>query len=629
MPKQPETHAGMDYCLPIPRLSIDHGMLRADAFDDVYFSVEGGLAETRHVFLEGNDLYRRMQSNSYLSIAETGFGSGLNLLALMAEMTKAPDLQVDYLSVEAFPLDAAHMTLVHDQFPELSTHAAALQAAMPPRWPGHHLLNLMGGRLTVHLLYGAAGDILPNCDFAADCWFLDGFTPAKNPDFWSPDILKHIGRLTKAGGSFASFTAAAAVRTGLADAGFTVEKRPGFGRKREMIAGWKSGRPGLGINFEKCQRVGIIGGGIAGAAVAAGLSRRGASPVILDAGMGLATGASGNRYALQSPRLAVDHNLASQLSASCHAFAATLSDQAGANVAGGANVADGVNDGVIAFDWPEREAVRHAKFRKQSWPSSLIRNITKVDASAKAGVNIDLGAMCHDFGRVINPKKLVQWLAIGSEVLAGFEVKSMVRTVGAAGAEMTVTADDGRVETFDAIVVANGAGMPAMLGNLMIDGIALDITSGQVSHIPVTPASAHLDVGLSFGGYLTPAVDGFHEAGATFDRDPCDDVTIAGHQHNLQLLPPCLRPLFTGIEAQNLTGRTSRRASTPDRNPVWGSIGENVFVLGALGARGFTFGPLLGDQLGALILGRAVGMGLASRALLDPFRFRLRASRLT
>ena len=615
MPRKPNTHDGSDYRLIPPEISVRDGVMRADGYDDVYFSREDGVAETRHVFLAGNDLPARMGQTSYLCVAETGFGSGLNLLALMAEMARFPDLHVDFLSVEAHPLDTDQMAFVHDQFPEMADYAAALRAAMPPRWPGQHVVALLGGRLSLHLLYGAADTVLPACDFRADCWFLDGFSPAKNPDFWSPGILQQIGRLTKAGGSVASFTAAAAVRHGLTEAGFTIEKRRGFARKRDMIVGHKvSGTGGASDARTSLARIGVIGGGIAGASVAAGLVRRGAEVMIMEAGPDLANAASGNRLALQSPRLAVDHNPASRLSATCLAFAAALSDKAGASVAAP----------VLALDWPAREAERHAKFRRQSWPDELAQDLSADSASVQSGVAIHLPAMLHDYGRVIKPAKLIAWLAERSSVTTDFGVASCTQNDHG----ITITADNGRQERFDAIVLANGAEMQELLMRFDCRGVALDVTAGQVSHLPATAESAGLGIGLSYGGYLTPAIDGLHELGATFDRHAAMEVTSAGHRHNLDLLPSGLRDLFAAIGPDSLSGRTSRRVSTPDRNPISGRLAERIFVLGALGARGFTFAPLLGDQLAAFMLGRAVSLDRPTRQLLDPYRFCDRASRL-
>jgi len=187
---------------------------------------------------------------------------------------------------------------------------------------------------------------------------------------------------------------------------------------------------------------------------------------------------------------------------------------------------------------------------------------------------------------------------------------------------------DGRCLRFGAVVLAAGASMNEMLTQFGVQGVPIDITSGQVSHIPATTSSDTLRCGLSFGGYLTPAIDGMHELGATFEREPNDAVTSEGHTHNLRLLPESLRQLFADTDVTEINGRTARRASTPDRNPIWGQLDNGLFVIGALGARGFTFAPLLGDQLAALIAGHAVSFDLPTCEMLDPYRFRMRSRRL-
>ena len=372
----PHLHA--DYDLPLPQIDMRDGVPHAMQFADSYYNADDGLAETRHVFLEGNDLPARMKAASHLTIGETGFGTGLNLLAVMAEMQNHPHCQIDFVSFEAQPLDAEMMAAAHAAFPQLAGLASQLRQALPPRWPGHHLVVLCGGRLTLHLHYGDMGAILPTLDIAVDCWFLDGFAPARNPSAWTADILSEVGRLTEIGGSFASFTAAGEVRRGLAAAGFAVAKSTGYGRKRDMIRGVREGTalPHVSSITASPRRIAIIGAGIAGAALAAGLSRRGAAPVLLDAAAGLASAASGNRAALQSPRLTVDHNAMSRLSAACLSWAARCSDAAGATLAAG----------VLALDAPDRMAARHAIFRQQRWPASLLRDAdTVLDAETGQG----------------------------------------------------------------------------------------------------------------------------------------------------------------------------------------------------------------------------------------------------
>ena len=627
MPETPNMHDGAVYRLASAPVEIREGVMRATDVDDVYFSVENGLAETRHVFLEGNDLINQMRNASHLVIAETGFGSGLNLLAVMAAMADFPALHVDFISVESRPLEPEHMAFVHRQFPEMAPHADALRAGLPPAWPGHHLQSLCDGRLSLHLLYGDVVTCLAGAEFTADAWFLDGFSPAKNPEMWTEQVLRDIGRLTASGGTMASFTAAAKVRNGLTEAGFTVEKRQGFGRKRDMIVGYKSGHPRIRdahtatASGNSRMRVGIIGAGIGGAAVAHGLSRRGAVPVVLDAGQNLGAGASGNRLALQTPRLAVDHNPASRMSATCLAYAAMLADKLGASR----------SCPVIALDCPDREAIRHEKFRRQHWPADLVRSIDRHYIADHAGSGIEHGGVAYDYGRVIAPREMVAGLLGDAETHWGFAVTDIARLVGDNGPVFTVRAEDGKQVTVDAVVHAQGAGMGPMLQAAGITGIALDVTSGQVSHIPATIASTAITAGFSFGGYLTPAEDGLHELGATFDRSGAMRCSEQGTRHNLELLPADMQALFADVDMASVQGRVSQRASTPDRNPIMGSVGNDapgIYVFGALGARGFTLAPLLGDMLAAEILRRPVTLEPEIKRLLDPFRFRMRASRL-
>jgi len=590
----PHLHA--DYDLPLAQIDMRDGVPHATQFADSYYNADDGWAETRHVFLDGNDLPARMETESHLTIGETGFGTGLNLLAVMAEMQNRPHCQIDYVSFEAQPLDAEMMAAAHVAFPELADVASQLRQALPPRWPGYHLVVLCGGRLTLHLHYGDMGAILPTLDIAVDCWFLDGFAPARNPSAWTTDILSEVGRLTAMGGSFASFTAAGDVRRGLAAAGFSVAKSPGYGRKRDMIRGVRRGSAMSHAPSSAAppRRIAIIGAGIAGAALAAGLSRRGATPILLDAAAGLASAASGNRAALQSPRLTVDHNAMSRLSAACLSWASRCSDAAGATLAAG----------VLALDAPDRMAARHAIFRQQRWPASLLRDVeTAFDAETGQGI-------FYEYGRTIRPSILVKALAAGTEFLGAFDVASI--TIEAR--QLVLGAVDGRQLQADAVVLAGGSQVVDLL-HLVGHDMPVEVTRGQVSHVPATSASAALATGVSFGGYLTPSWDGLHEIGATFSRDlEQPEDALNAHAHNFALLPAGIADLFDGTRHDGLGLRTSHRASLADRRPVTGGIADNIWMFGGLGARGFTLAPLLGEMLAARILNRPVPLARDQRA---------------
>ncbi|MDO9639482.1 MAG: tRNA (5-methylaminomethyl-2-thiouridine)(34)-methyltransferase MnmD [Pseudotabrizicola sp.] len=200
-------------------------------FDDPYFSLTDGLAETRHVFLAGNGLPDRLRDGFH--IAELGFGTGLNLLAVLlawAGTGRAGTLR--YTSFEAYPMEAEDIARALAHFPE----AQAVAGPFLAQWAdGARRFSMPG--VEVEVIIGDARDTLPLWPGLADAWFLDGFSPAKNPELWSPGIMAEVGRHTAAGGTFATYTAAGHVRRALSDAGFSVTRQPGHGRKRHMTSG--------------------------------------------------------------------------------------------------------------------------------------------------------------------------------------------------------------------------------------------------------------------------------------------------------------------------------------------------------------------------------------------------------
>ncbi|AZV79684.1 FAD-dependent oxidoreductase [Parasedimentitalea marina] len=199
----------------------------SDQFDDPYFSLQGGLAEGEHVFLAGNDLPARFALG--FQIAELGFGTGLSALTAWKAWEQAGmTTPLRFTSFEAFPMAPEDMAHALEAFPDIAPWAARFL----PHWQGGGTCDL--GTLQLEVIIGDARRSLPEWTGQADAWFLDGFSPAKNPELWQADLMAQVGRHTRSGGCAATYTAAGFVRRGLEDAGFEVTRVPGFGRKRHM-----------------------------------------------------------------------------------------------------------------------------------------------------------------------------------------------------------------------------------------------------------------------------------------------------------------------------------------------------------------------------------------------------------
>lgn len=295
---------------------------RSQMFDDVYFSAKDGAAETEHVFLNGNNLPAAWQGQRHFTIGETGFGTGLNFLLAwdLFERTAEPGAFLDFVSVEKYPLSAEEIRKALTPWAvRLAPHLDKMLAQYPRRLPGFHRM-VFDGRVALTLVFDDANDALPEIEAEVDAWFLDGFTPAKNPDMWSEKVFREMARLSHRGTTFSTFTAAGFVKRGLRDAGFTVEKRKGFGWKADMLGGvFEGGVPKAQTAPDKV--VHILGAGLAGCASAYILKQYGFEPVLHDPN-GMASGASGNPAGIVNPRLSAQRTPESDFYTA--AFAQTL-----------------------------------------------------------------------------------------------------------------------------------------------------------------------------------------------------------------------------------------------------------------------------------------------------------------
>jgi tRNA 5-methylaminomethyl-2-thiouridine biosynthesis bifunctional protein len=210
-------------------------------FNDIYFNSEDGLQETEYVFIEHNQLKQRFAAleNSSFTIIETGFGTGLNFLAVAAHwLTFAPPSAVlHYISIEKYPLKLEDLSRAHETWPQFADISYEFLQQYTYLKTGDNQISMAGRRIDISLQVDDILTALPQIQSKADAWMLDGFAPAKNADMWSDEVFAHVKRLSKNGTTFATFTSAGAVRRGLTDAGFKVKKHAGFGKKREMLSG--------------------------------------------------------------------------------------------------------------------------------------------------------------------------------------------------------------------------------------------------------------------------------------------------------------------------------------------------------------------------------------------------------
>lgn len=578
----------------------DDGSPRSGRFGDVYFSKEDGLAETRAVFLAGCGLPDRWQGRPSFTVAELGFGTGLNIIALIDLWRRHGPCEshLNIFSVEGFPLSRQEAIRALSAWPELADTAAALLAGWPNGVPGFHRIDLPQWRVCLDLAIGDVSWALDQWDGQADAWFLDGFSPALNPAMWAPEVMAQIRARSAPGARVATFTVAGLVRRGLASQGFLVEKKPGFGRKRERL---EAHLPGISAGAPRAETVAVIGAGIAGASIARAMAARRVAVTVIEAHHP-GYGGSGFPAALVTPRL----DAGDAVIADVHAQALRRAGQLYARVDGAV-----LAPSVLQLEQAERDASRYDKIAAQKlWSQGEMKRVPGVEAAQALGEALLPDGLIMEGALALHPATVLStWLA---------ETDRLCATVGRLdrdGERWRISDVDGRLLlTADAVVVTAGWGMAALCPDLMLNPVA-----GQADWVD-GPTSRP----VAWGGYAVPTGKGLlygatHERGTT-DTLPSDEAS----QINLATLATALPALAQQVEqALPSTRRKAVRATTPDRLPISGEVqgAPGLYVLGGLGSRGFCVAPLLAEDLASRILGHPSPLPRVSRERLAPARF--------
>lgn len=608
-----------------PGLVIRDGVPVSTRFDDVYFSWAGGLEEASHVYLAGAGLPDGWAGRSSFTIAETGFGTGLNFLAAwdLWRRTRPAGGVLHYLAVEGFPIRRGTLASVLAPFRALAGLSGRLIARYPRPVDGLHRLWFPEDRVCLTLAIGEAAAILPTLDARVDAWFLDGFSPAKNPAMWEPAVLDEVARLAVPGCRLATFTTAAAVRGGLEARGFAIQRRPGFGAKRECLAATLIGPAATGAT--RPRRVAVVGAGIAGAALVGSLRRRDIDVAWFDQRSAIAAEASGNPLGLVMPRPTLDGDPGGAMSAAAFRYVVSECAELGVPLGG---------DGVLELAGEPTLRARQERLAAAGALDAMDgRMIDASEASRIGGVALDYPAVWYRRAGWVSPPGLARALADGVPARLGCGVGRVDR-VG----DVWRLSDPGGavVDEVDAVIFAAGATATAFA---QLSRVPLRAVRGQLTLLPETATSRRLRAALTFGGYLAPSVGGHHVAGATYEWGGFDPtlwpqpVRVEEHNRILAGLPGLVARWFDGVRPSG--GRAALRAATPDRLPVAGPLpadpsdtdGPGLHVLSGLGSRGLVNAPLLAELVMARMLGEPSPVERDTAAALAPDRFLERARR--
>ena len=588
-------------------------------FGDHCHSELGGQEQACEVFLKGCGLPEAWANQPQWCILETGFGLGLNFLVTWAAWQAAPlrPRLLHFVSLEAFPASADDVLRSARAYPALFHLAEQLQHQLWGLLPGVHRLVFEDGQVLLTLHIGDAKALLREAAFEADSVFLDGFSPQRNPDIWDVPTFKAVARCCRRGTRIATWTIARSVRDALVQCGFIVKKVPGVPPKRDNLQGqyqpaWEPKKSRPAPVRTQAARCIVIGSGLAGAAVAASLARRGWQVTVLDAASTPAAGASGLLAGVLAPHVSPDDSLLSRLSRS--GIRAML-QQADSLLESG-------------LDWRPTGVLEHCVEHSRQLPAAWRTGEALADAAgdwtglaspeqlAHCGLPPHTPALWHARAGWIKPASVVRaWLATTGVAWRGnAAVSQLVRQ-----ADGWQARDDAGRELASAELVVVAAGHASRLlaeSAGLLHPLALQAVRGQASWglhapgtekaMPVFPVNGH--------GSLVPAValaEGrAWVTGSSFERDNTrTELRPEDEQHNFSkleaLLPAAAQALAPQFKDGQARGWAGIRCATPSRLPSLGPLDglTDAWVCSGMGSRGLTFAALCGELLAARLHG--------------------------
>lgn len=622
----------------------EQGSAYSNNFNDIYFQPGIGLDEKKHVFLKGNNLPQQWHDKKTFTIAETGFGVGLNFLSTLSlwNENKQNGQHLHYMSCELLPLNIQQLSQALSSFPEVKKYAKLLLNKYPVHLIyGTHRLHFSQYNTTLTLIFGDCLDAFQSLNANIDAWYLDGFAPSKNPDMWSEKLFKAIANLSHIGTTVATYTVAGKIRQGLTDVGFEITKVKGFGQKREMLTAnlmteHKSTekQPWQQTHTSKNhQSITVLGAGIAGISITQKLLEQGENVTLIDRQKQPCLETSGNPQAMIMPSFDLNDSPEARFYLSAFLYAIKHYSQESYHPVG-----------VHALAFTDKQKIWQQKLlTKFDLPKSLLHHTQQgilypqagwLDTQGHAKILNHSGSHHHYFQAEIT----------------NIEFKNNL---------WHLYNNDNLIHTTHTLILANGISIKKLLPDY---DLPITPKHGQISYFQSTKineviaSSPHIQLNK---GYITPSWNGVQTIGATFDHMDSDDwfkppQNDQNHWQKNTVLwdeTPYARLLDKDISHQS---RAGIRVTTPDHLPICGAVIDqqqfkndyadirhgkqwkqyppphainNLFIMTGLGSRGFTSAPILAEFLCNQILGQPHVLDKHMQKSIHPNRFLYRQLR--
>ena len=506
---------------------------------------------------------------------------------------------LNFLSFEKYPFAKEDLRRAHSKYPSLSKESRELISKMPINSSGVHRINLNEGRIKLTLIYGDLKDNLLNLNENTnyDAWYLDGFSPSKNPEMWSREMAMKIGEVSNSSTTIATYSVAGVVKENLSEAGFLVKKINGFGTKRQMLSGSSLAKK-VRLKSSK-KKICIVGAGIAGCSLSKILSDRNHEVTIFDKEESAASLATGNPVLVIYPRLSAYDTPHARFSIESFLYSSKFYDHLDSQYWN--------KSGVLMMNFDENSNKRENSLLNTREDQDLFIKLDSIQASFRSGIEVQNGGLFFQNAGYIEPKYLCdEMLSHGNIVTNFLEEVISVKKINESNKVITTK---GEYE-FDEVCFCNSYSL-----NKIFNFEGLSKKRGQVSIVSTNNILNKLKFPICAGGYLSPNIEGNHTAGSSYSNVTSSEILEKEHHETLKKI----NKIYEG-NLEIIDGKVGFRAVTRDRVPLAGKF-KDFYVNIGHGSRGATSAPICSEYIADLIENKPLPIGSEIEKILNPERF--------
>ena len=564
----------------------------------------GDIDECEHVFIDGNNLknrFRDLSPNSNFSIGEIGFGIGLNFLITCKAWLKYTEHNqvLEFYSFDKYIFELEDFNEFISSSSELKEYSEQLIKYYPKNIKGIQKISLFDGRISLNLIIGDISDTQEYIKSMTyiDAWFLDGFSPSKNPDLWSKELINSIGNTSYESSTISTYTSSGLVKRNLIDSGFAVRRTKGFAGKRHMLKGDALSKVSSKKGYSK--KVAVIGSGITGCILSYLLAQKGIEVDLYEQSDSICAGASSHELLVTYPRLSAHDSAYGRFNLLSYVYATNFYENL--------KTQSWKKTGVLILNHDEDTARRQKALLERRSDGKIYRHLNYAEASELSGIEVKYdGLHFKDAGYVL-PNELCGFLT-GSEKINVF-TNSKIENLSGDGMKTTFTIRDEHFE-YDDVCLCTGSDSSELMN---IDGFSTK--RGQVSHLESIGKISRINLPICAKGYISPEVSNLHIVGSSYSDHKHTDLTQEEHLSNLKKLQTILDE-----DVKVKSGKVGLRAISKDHMPMVGKK-DGIFLNTCHGSRASVSAPICAEIISNLITEDAPPLQSRELKALCPLRF--------